>query len=265
MQINGEGRIVNFVEKPSVSRLQAKLTTDPSFLEQFGVKDGKCKHLGSMGVYVFNRQVLIDLLSNEKFTDFGREVIPDALGKCRVFAYVFDDFWEDIGTIESYYRVNLSLTDPVPPFNFYKENWPIHTHPRSLPGVKVVGGRVERAILCEGCIVNNAEITRSIVGVRQIIRPGSKIRDSLILGADYYESAGSLPEGFRRSDSEIPLGIGHNVEIEGAIIDKNTRIGDGVVIRSKRGEPDQDGEGYYVRSGIVIVPRGEVIEPGRVI
>ena len=265
MQINKVGRIVNFVEKPKDPEVQARLETDPGFMKQFGVEARGRKHLGSMGVYVFNRDTLIEMLGEQKYTDFGREVIPEATHSRKVFAYVFDGFWEDIGTIESYYKVNLSLTDPVPPFNFYNEDWPIFTHPRSLPGVKVVRGKIDRAILCEGSIVSDAEITRSVIGIRQVIRSGARLRDSLVLGADYYDTPGKLAEGFRRNDGEVPTGIGHNVEIDGAIIDKNTRIGDGVVIRSKAGEPDHEGEGYYVRSGIVIIPRGVTIQPGRVI
>lgn len=263
MQINDEGRIINFVEKPTEPEVQAELATDEGFFQKFGIEARGRKHLGSMGVYVFNREALIEMLGQGKYTDFGREVIPAAAKSHKVYAYVFDDFWEDIGTIESYYRVNLSLTDPVPPFNFYKEDWPIYTHPRSLPGVKVVGGKTDRAILCEGCIVDNAEITRSIIGIRQIVRSGAKIRESLVLGADFYDSTGGKPEGFRRTDSNVPLGIGVNTDIEGAIVDKNVRIGNEVKIRPKWNEPDQDGDGFYIRSGIVIIPRGGIIEDGR--
>jgi len=263
MQIDEQGRIINFVEKPSEPEVQAELATDEGFFGKFGIEARGRRHLGSMGVYVFNREALIEILRVENYTDFGREVIPAAVKSHRVYAYVFDDFWEDIGTIESYYRVNLSLTDPVPPFNFYKEHWPIYTHPRSLPAVKVVGGKTERAILCEGCIVDNAEITHSIIGVRQIVRAGAKIRDSLVLGADFYDTPGEKAEGFRRSESEMELGVGFNTEIEGAIVDKNARIGNNVKIRPKWDEPDQDGDGFYVRSGIVIIPRGGIIEHGR--
>jgi len=265
MQINEQGLIVNFTEKPQDPQVQESLATSEDFFKRIGIEARGRRHLASMGVYVFNRDVLVELLANEEHSDFGREVIPEAVQTHRTYAYVFDDFWEDIGTIDSYYRVNLSLTDPVPPFNFYKEAWPIYTHPRTLPGVKVNGGRIERAILCEGCIVDSAEITRSIVGIRQVIGSGTRISNSLILGADFYESGSSVPYSFRQSRSGVPLGIGRGVRIEGAIVDKNARIGDGVVIRPRNGEPDQDGDGFYVRSGIVIIPRGEVIEAERVI
>ncbi len=267
MQIDGDGKITRFVEKPKEPEIQQQLASDEGFIRSFGIDPAGRRHLGSMGVYVFSRRALIELLSEQGYVDFGREVIPVALEKYRVFGYVFDGFWEDIGTIESYYRTNLMLTDPNPPFDFYCENWPMFTHSRSLPGVKVVGGTVRRAILCEGCIVDNARVEHSIVGYRQMIRSGSEIRDSLILGADYYETEepGGMLNGFRQKPHSVPLGIGHSCRIEGAIIDKNTAIGDGVVIRSKQGEPDYDGDGYFIRSGIVIVPRGGVLYPGTVI
>ncbi|MFH1071612.1 MAG: glucose-1-phosphate adenylyltransferase [Candidatus Glassbacteria bacterium] len=263
MQIDEAGRIVNFVEKPADPKVQEELAFEESFLRRFEIEPRGRRHLGSMGIYIFNRQALVDLLADGRFTDFGREVIPAALKSHKVFAYVFDGFWEDVGTIESYYQVNLSLTDPVPPFNFYDEQWPIYTHPRSLPGVKVVGGRTELAILCEGSIIDRADIQRAIIGVRSVIRSGTRIKDSLLLGADFYDTPGNEAEGFRREQSDVAIGIGHDCEIEGAIVDKNVRIGNGVKIRPKYGEKDHQGDGYYVRSGIVIVTRGAVIEPGR--
>ncbi len=268
MQMDGDGRLVNFVEKPENPKVQESLATDKKTMKRFGVNARGRRHLGSMGIYVFSRKALVELLSEGKFTDFGREVIPAALKSHKVFGYVFDGFWEDIGTIESYYKVNLSLTDSFPPFNFHDEHWPIHTHPRSLPGVKVVGGSIEQAILCEGAIVDHADIEHSIIGVREQVRYGSSIKDSLILGGDYYESSKEgQDKGLlrREGNSNIQLGIGREVEIEGAILDKNTRIGDGVKITPKYNEPDYEGDGFYVRSGIVIIPRGEVIEPGRII
>jgi glucose-1-phosphate adenylyltransferase len=268
MQMNPDGRLVNFVEKPEDPAVQESLATDEQTMKRFGVDPRGRRHLGSMGIYVFSRNALVDLLSEGKFTDFGREVIPAALDSHKVFGYVFDGFWEDIGTIESYYQVNLSLTEPLPPFNFYDEHWPIHTHPRSLPGVKVVGGSVEQAILCEGAIVDHADVEHSIIGVRGQVRSGSKIKDSLVLGADYYDSAKEGQDrGLlrREGNSHIQLGIGRDVEIEGAILDKNARIGNGAKITPKYNEPDHEGDGFFVRSGIVIIPRDAVIEPGRVI
>lgn len=262
MQIDEAGRIVNFVEKPSDPKVQEGLATEEIFLRRFNVDPRGRRHLGSMGIYIFDREVLVELLTEGRYTDFGREVIPAAVKSHKVCAYVFDGFWEDVGNIESYYRVNLSLTDPVPPFNFYDENWPIFTHPRSLPGVKVVGGTTERAILCEGSIIDRAHIQRAIIGVRSVIRSGTRIKDSLLLGADYYDTPGAV-EGHRREQSHLPIGIGHDCEIEGAIIDKNVRIGNGVKIRPRYGQPDHEGDGFFVRGGIVIVPRGAVIEPGR--
>jgi len=262
MQLDENARIVNFVEKPKDPAVQRQMQSSEQTIASFGIDPAGRKHLGSMGIYVFNKSTLLEMLNNYSHTDFGREVIPEAVRSKRTFAYVYDGYWEDIGTIEAYYHTNLRLTDPLPPFDFYREEWPIYTHPRYLPGVKINGGQVERAILCEGSVVDRAEIHHSIVGIRQMINEGTHIRDSLILGADYYDREDSL-EAEKGAPCDIPLGIGRNVTIEHAIIDKNTRIGDGVKIRSWEGRPDEDGDGYYVRSGVVIIPRGGVIRPGR--
>ncbi len=265
MQLDSEARIVNFVEKPKDPELQRQMRSDPQTIASFGVNPAGRSHLGSMGIYVFNKSTLLEMLQETPYTDFGREVIPEAVKTHRTFAFVYDGYWEDIGTIESYYSTNLHLTDPLPPFDFYREDWPIYTHPRYLPGVKVNGGQIERAILCEGSVIDRAEIRHSIVGIRQMVNQNSCIRDSLILGADYYERDCEHDGIMHWQDCPIPLGIGRNVEIERAIIDKNTRIGDGAKIRSWEGRPDEDGEGFYVRSGVVIIPRGGVVQPGRVI
>lgn len=263
MRIDRDSRLVEFVEKPKDPEEQRRMQTEESFIAGFGVDPAGRRHLGSMGVYVFNKSTLVEMLKGSPYTDFGKEVIPEAMKTRRTFAYVFDDFWEDIGTIESYYHANLRLTEPLPPFDFYREDWPIYTHPRFLPGVKVNGGIIERAILCEGCVVDRARIDRAIVGIRQMVGEGSEIRDSLILGADYYDRNGGEAGEKDQSDNAIPLGIGRNVVIERAIIDKNTRIGDGAKIRSWPEREDEDGDGYYVRSGVVIIPRGGVVQPGR--
>lgn len=266
MQIDTDGQIVRFEEKPEDPNLQDEMATSHEFFESMNIDNNGRFHLASMGVYVFNREVLVELLNKENYTDFGREVIPEAVKNRRTFAYVFDGFWEDIGTIDSYYRVNLSLTDAMPPFNFYDARWPVYTHPRTLPGAKLNGGNFDRAIICEGSIVEKASINRSIIGSRQLIGPGSVIRDSLVLGADYYEVLNRSLESFATAANPVPLGIGRDVKIEGAIVDKNARIGHDVVInRRSPDEPDSEGDGYYVRSGIVIIPRAAVIEPGRVI
>jgi glucose-1-phosphate adenylyltransferase len=207
-----------------------------------------------MGIYFFSTDILIELLQgNPHFDDFGGDIIPHAIQHCSVYGFDFDGYWRDIGTIRSFYETNLELASPEPPFNFYDVQNPIYTHSRFLPGSIVKGGRMQNVLLAEGCQIEDCEITHSVVGVRSVIAAGTRIRESVLMGADYY--AAEIP-------SIPPIGIGPGCDIEGAIIDKNARVGENVVIRPFPRGMDLTEENWVVQDGIVVVPKDAVILPG---
>jgi glucose-1-phosphate adenylyltransferase len=244
---NPDQRIADFTEKPR----------DPEVLAQFVSRDDPERpYLGSMGIYVFNTEVLIDLLENSLHDDFGGQIIPSAIHTHKVFGFDFDGYWEDIGTIRSFYETNLSLTRPDPPFNFYDPVRPIYTRLRHLPSTVIDGATLHNVMLTEGCKVQHAEINDSIIGLRSFIADGVCITSTIIMGADYYDEPGAPLKG------GIPLGIGKNCQIEGAIIDKNVRMGEGVTIRPfPRGAELEEGS-WVVQDGIVVVPKSTVLYPG---
>ncbi len=243
---DAELRIVDFVEKPK----------DPAVLADFVSRDDPERpYLGSMGIYFFNTDTLIELLQNIELADFGSHVIPSALQARPVFGFDFDDYWVDIGTIRSFYEINLALTSPQPPFNFYDPSRPIYSHPRFLPGSTVEDSSLHHVVLAEGCCIRGAEIRRSVIGVRSQIGEDVTIADSIVMGADYYDPSGTEPRG------GIPLGIGPHCRIEGAILDKNVRMGADVVIRPFPDNTDIDTDRWVVRDGIVVVPKSTVIPP----
>lgn len=254
LKLDETSRIVDFAEKP----------TEPARLQQLvSRQDAGRPFLGSMGIYVFNTDVLIDLLEHNNYDDFGKHVIPNAMSTHRVFGYGFDDYWEDIGTIRSFYDTNLALAQPNPPFNFFDEDRPIYTHPRYLPGTTIENTSLENVLLAEGCCIKDSEIRHSVIGVRSQIRAGVRVLDSIIMGADYYDeiSCSSTPDG-----GKVAIGIGEGSYIEGAIIDKNARIGRGVTIRPFPRGTDKDDPNpekrWFVRDGIVVIPKGATIPPG---
>jgi glucose-1-phosphate adenylyltransferase len=208
-----------------------------------------------MGIYLFKTQVLIDLLTTTVDDDFGGEVIPSAIGKRRVFGFDFDGFWEDIGTIRSFYETNLLLTKPQTHFNFYDERSPIYTRPRYLPGSILDGASLYNVLLADGCKVYRAEVRDSIVGLRSRIASGSRISDSILMGADYYDSDETAILGIR-------LGVGEDCDIRGAILDKNVRLGSGVVIQPFPRGTEIDREDWVVRDGIVVIPKNTLLPGG---
>ena len=238
-------RITDFAEKPKDHALQEKLISRP---------DPERPFLASMGNYLFNTQLLIDILhDNPDLDDFGGDIIPYALKHYAVYGYDFDGYWRDIGTIRAFYETNLELTTPAPPFDFYDTKHPIYTHARFLPGSTVQDSSLKDVLLAEGCRIQKAEITHSVVGVRSVIASGTRIKDSVLLGADYYAS--ELPVS-------PPIGIGTNCTIEGAIIDKNARLGANVVIRPFPRGTDLIAENWAVQDGIVIVPKNSILPDG---
>jgi len=240
-----DGHISDFVEKPKDPEVQKK------FISRH--HDEERPFLGSMGIYLFNTKVLFDLLTyHPRHDDFGGDIIPEAIQSHEVYGFDFDGYWEDIGTIRSFYETNLKLTSADPPFNFYDPKAPIYTHARFLPGSIVEDSKLQDVLVAEGCRIRKAEITHSIVGIRSQIAEGAVIKDSIVMGADYYEA--------RRGT--IPIGIGANCHIESAILDKNVQIGEGVVIKPFPRDRDIDGDRYFVRDGIVVIAKDTEIPAG---
>jgi glucose-1-phosphate adenylyltransferase len=262
MQINDERRIVRFVEKPKEDALLDSLKLPSDWHPKLGIEGGGDLFLASMGIYVFNRQVLIDLLNNS-FTDFGKHIIPGAIENRRVFSYVYQGYWEDIGTIRSFFEANLDVSSELPRFDFYNMSAPIYTRPRFLPASKINGGAIDHAIVSDGCIINHARIAHSIIGVRSLIGAGSGLHRVILLGNDYYESIASIQTN--EAQGQPRVGIGRNCRISNAIVDKNARIGDNVVI-SPEGKPENvDHPLYFIRDGVVIIPKNAVVPSGTVI
>jgi glucose-1-phosphate adenylyltransferase len=256
MQSDAKRRIYRFEEKPKDPKLLDELRIPPSLLNELGRPAESELYQGSMGIYIFNRQVLIDVLNNSH-DDFGKHIIPASLKNYNVFAYIFQGYWEDIGTVRAFFEANLALTDTVPTYNFFDHRNPIYTYPRFLPASKVNGAQVRSAIIADGCIISDANIERAIIGIRSVIESGTSIRNSVLMGADFYQG-----EDLQSNSGGPPLGIGRNCVIEGAIIDKNARIGDGVVITAEGKPADVDSDNYYIRDGVVVVPKGAVIPAG---
>jgi len=254
LKMNGLGRITHFEEKPPAERLPQLVSEIPA------IGSGL---IASMGIYLFKREALEAALKDPALFDFGRHVIPDALSRSRVQAHVHRGYWEDVGTIRSYFHANLALCQPVPPFDFYEASRPVYTHPRFLPASKVESCVVTNSLLSEGCIVVGAQIERSVIGIRSRIGRGAQVRESLILGADYYETLDELDRGSGRGAP--PIGVGEDSIVAGAILDKNARIGRGVRILNEAGVQEKEGDGYYIREGIVLVPKNGVIPDGTVI
>jgi glucose-1-phosphate adenylyltransferase len=241
-----DGRISAFVEKPK----------DPAVQKKFVSRDDPDRpFLGSMGIYMFNTKVLIDLLTyHPKHDDFGGDIIPEAINSHEVYGFDFDGYWRDIGTIRSFYETNLQLTMPNSSFNFYDPKLPIYTHARFLPGSTVEDSQLKDVLIAEGCRVRKAVVTHSIVGIRSQIAAGTVIKDSIMMGADYYDG--------EARPHNVPIGVGPNCHIEGAILDKNARLAEGVVIRPFPRDKDLDRDLWFVRDGIVVIPKDTEIPAG---
>ena len=263
LKLARDGTVPTFAEKPKDEATLQEFALDVPHGEN-PASGEPLTHLASLGIYVFRPAVLRELLESSTDEDFGRQIIPMAISRCRVAAFAFRDYWEDIGTISTYYRASLELTDPLPRFNLYDQRWPIYTRPRYLPAAKLDGARLHNALVADGAVVLGSEVERSIVGVRTIVREGCEIRHSVLMGHDFYEHASPTPPPGRPSPSQSPrLGIGADCRIEGAIVDKNVHIGEGVTIQGQPGNGvDRDESLYHVRDGIVIIPRAQVVPAG---
>jgi glucose-1-phosphate adenylyltransferase len=260
LRFDRDGQIVGFDEKPNAQRL-AEIERSIPAGASFGGHMADRPFVASLGIYVFSREVLFDVLEHDDATDFGRGIIPHALNQYEVQAHLFRGYWADVGTIQSFYDANVMLTRPDAPFSFYDPRRPIYTRPRFLPGARLADCTVRDAIIAEGCDIDRCTIQDSVIGIRANIRSGTRISRSVLLGADFYESDDEAPA---RGNSPR-LGIGRDVVLDRVIVDKNARIGDNVSLTNAAAVQEANGPGYYIRSGIIIVPKDGVIEPGVVV
>jgi glucose-1-phosphate adenylyltransferase len=251
------GQIVGFEEKPSADRLTEMRSSLPEGSGTLA-SDREKPFIASMGIYLFSRNVLLDMLEQEGGNDFGRQLIPAALNRYRVSAYLYAGYWADVGTVDSFYEANILLTQPDAPFSFFDPAQPVFTHERSLPPSRLLHSTLDNALVCDGSFIESATVADSVVGIRTTIGRGATIRRSVLLGADFYEAEdGTSPS--------VKLGIGRNVELDRVIVDKNARIGDGVRLVNRGGRQEADGHGYYIRNGIIIVSKDAVIPPDTIV
>ncbi len=248
------GQVSGFEEKPKPERLREMGSSAPPHSPAGNLPSDK-PFTASMGIYVFSHDVLYDVLSHSRAVDFGREIIPQALATHRVHPFLYRGFWADVGTVQSFYDVNLMLTARDPPFSFFHPHRPIYTHARFLPAARVQACRIDAALIADGAYLDSCEVESSVVGIRSSIYRGAKVTRSILLGADYYEDP----------TSDFPLGVGKNAVLDRVIVDKNARIGEGARLVNERGIENADGDGYYIRGGIILVPKNGVVKAGTVV
>jgi glucose-1-phosphate adenylyltransferase len=253
MQIGEERRVLGFLEKPQEESLLEDYELPEELRE---AEESEPYYPASMGIYVFRYDLLQKILESTDHTDFGQDVLPDAVQNYDVRAYLFRGYWEDIGTMRSFYEASLALARPDPPFVFHTQGAPIYTEPRFLGATRIEACSVSNSMICDGCYIHGSSISDSVIGVRSIINYDATIHRTVTMGADGYE--GDVP----RQPGDPPLGIGRGCHIEGAIIDKNARIGDGVRITPKKPGTNQEHPFYFIRDGIVIIPKNYAVPPG---
>jgi len=256
LKSDDQNEVTSFIEKPEASLLP-DWTSEVS--EEMN-KEGR-NYLASMGIYIFNRDVLIDLMKNPDTNDFGKEIIPQSLGKSKITSYQFEGYWTDIGNIESFFEANLGLTDDIPQFDLYDRDKRIYTRARMLPTSKISGTTLNKSVISEGCIIHAAKIERSVIGVRSRIGSESTVINTYMMGNDFYETLDEI----NTNKISIVMGIGERCFIKNAIIDKNCRIGDDVRINGGHHLKDCETDTYCVREGIVVIKKGAVIPKGFVI
>ncbi|CAL4901651.1 unnamed protein product [Urochloa decumbens] len=266
VKFDSSGRVIQFSEKPKGADLE-KMKVDTSFLN-FAIDDpSKYPYIASMGVYVFKKDVLLNLLKSKyaELHDFGSEILPKALHEHNMQAYVFTDYWEDIGTLKSFFDANMALCEQPPKFEFYDPKTPFFTSPRYLPPTKSDKCRIKDAIISHGCFLRECNIEHSIVGVRSRLNSGCELTNTMMMGADLYETEDEISRLL--SEGKVPIGVGENTKISNCIIDMNARVGKNVSITNSEGvqEADRPEEGYYVRSGIVVILKNATIKDGTVI
>ena len=265
MRIQADGKVIDFEEKPKTQEKLNRVRTDTAWLENLGLKAGGRPYLASMGIYLFNARALVELLESSDATDFGHEILPQTIANHRVQAHLFDGYWEDIGTVGAFHQANIDLTREVPSFDFTFGEQPIFTRPRYLPCSRLGGATVKSSLICDGCIIGRGVvIENSVIGVRSIIGENATIRDSYLMGIDYYEHASQFAENQRQG--QPPSGIGAGSVIERAIIDKNAHIGRNVRVVNNTGIVDsEEMSTHVIRDGVTVIPKGAVVRDGLVI
>ncbi len=260
MRIDASGRVIDFEEKPKTAEKLGRVRTDPEWMARFGIHAVGRPYLASMGIYLFNRAMLVQMLAAGNATDFGKELFPQAIEEHRVQAHLFDGYWEDIGTIGAFHKANIDLTSEKPPFNFTFGNHPIFTRPRYLPPTRLLGATVINSLLADGSVIGRGTvIENSVIGVRSQIAENVSIRNTYIMGADNYEQPLHIADNDRANRPHI--GIGAGSVIENALIDKNARIGRGVRITNEAGVVDSEEAPHYViRDGIVVIPKYTILQ-----
>ena len=263
LQTNEEKRIVRFVEKPKDPKILEELKVVDPLLSNLGITSSEDHYLASMGIYIFSTKVLVNVLNNDK-VDFGKDIIPSTIQTHRVFAHVFQGYWEDIGTIRAFFNANLEITKPFPQFDFFDHDFPIYTRTRFLPGSQIGEGKLNRTVISEGCVIGqNVQMENTVIGIRSIIQSNCDLKDCVVMGNDHYETGQMLGENEARG---LPhLGIGAGCVIRETIIDKNVQIGEKCVITPDHKPENVDHELYCIRDGIVVVPKNTIIPAGTVI
>jgi glucose-1-phosphate adenylyltransferase len=256
------GEVTHFYEKPREPEIISQFRAPQGLFRARGLAVERESYLASMGIYVFQPKVLRSTLADFSKTDFGKHIIPGAVGNYRVFAYPFTDYWKDIGTIRTFFDANISLTLPDPPFKLYSRHWPFYTRTRSLPPSRIMRSEIRDSILSDGSEIVGARVVHSIIGVRSNVREGTLLDEVVMLGADFFDSDDMMRDRPRKDDSLPPLGIGRNCVIERAIIDKNARIGDNVIIRNKAAVQKLEGKNYWIQDNITVIPKNAVIPAG---
>ena len=265
MRIQADGKVIDFEEKPKTQEKLNRVRTDTTWLEKLGLKAGGRPYLASMGIYLFNARALVELLESSDATDFGHEILPQTIANHRVQAHLFDGYWEDIGTVGAFHQANIDLTHDHPSFDFTFGEQPIFTRPRYLPCSRLGGATVKNSLICDGCIIGRGVvIENSVIGVRSIIGEHTTIRDSYLMGIDYYEQAHQIADNQRQG--RPGTGIGAGSVIERAIIDKNARIGRNVKVINDTGIVDsEETSTHVIRDGVTVIPKSAVVRDGLVI
>ncbi len=263
LRADKDGRVVEFEEKPTAPEIIDRFKAPKELFSSHDITVEGDKYLASMGIYVFNPQVLRRLLEDDSKTDFGKEVIPDSIDTCKVMAFPFSGYWRDIGTIGAFFEANMELVRKDPEFNLYQGGWPFYTRTRSLPPSSIINSEINNSLVVEGSSVVGASINNCILGIRSIVGEGSVLKDVIMQGNDFYDGEQNL---FDQEQNQGPqLGVGRNCRIERCIIDKNARIGDNVIIAPQPDVTEYEGQRRWIRDGITVIPKGTVIPSGTVL